>query len=204
MFCWIPPPISRFSGSLSQILTCWGFLEMTCKNIIRWFKQRNTLSHLFRESSFLMELSLQNFCSLSLSLWAGLGWAGLLLQGDGLLAPAALSSSGLQQQNHQNKVEAAEKSDSIAISFCIQHYLFCSWSWLPSLLLLQSFRTFSQSLGWAGIPPWGDDLQKDRLTLKLNWVKIPSKTREKRPTLELNWVKISIGDQVRLCYACIA
>ena len=34
----------------------------------------------------------------------------------------------LQQQNHQNKVEAAEKSDSIAISFCIQHYLFCSWS----------------------------------------------------------------------------
>ena len=38
------------------------------------------------------------------------------------------SSSGLQQQNHQNKVEAAEKSDSIAISFCIQHYLFCSWS----------------------------------------------------------------------------
>ena len=202
MFCWIPPPISRFSGSLSQILTCWGFLEMTCKNIIRWFKQRNTLSHLFQESSFLMELSLQNFCrTFSLSLWAG-----LLLQGDGLLAPAAsaLSSSGLQQQNHQNKVEAAEKSDSIAISFCIQHYLFCSWSWLPSLLLLQSFRTFSQSLGWAGIPPWGDDLQKDRLTLKLNWVKIPSKTREKRPTLELNWVKISIGDQVRLCYACIA
>ena len=64
MFCWIPPPISRFSGSLSQILTCWGFLEMTCKNIIRWFKQRNTLSHLFQESSFLMELSLQNFCSL--------------------------------------------------------------------------------------------------------------------------------------------
>ena len=150
MFCWIPPPISRFSGSLSQILTCWGFLEMTCKNIIRWFKQRNTLSHLFEESSFLMELSLQNFCSLSLSLWAG-----LLLQGDGLLAPAAwrdasaLSSSGLQQQNHQNKVEAAEKSDSIAISFCIQHYLFCSWSWLPSLLLLQSFRTFSPSLGWG-------------------------------------------------------
>ena len=75
------------------------------------------------------------------SLRTGLGWAGLLLQGDGLLAPAAwrdasaLSSSGLQQQNHQNKVEAAEKSDSIAISFCIQHYLFCSWSWLPSILL---------------------------------------------------------------------
>ena len=75
MFCWIPPPISRFSGSLSQILTCWGFLEMTCKNIIRWFKQRNTLSHLFQESSFLMELSLQNFCrTFSLSLWASSRW----------------------------------------------------------------------------------------------------------------------------------
>ena len=74
MFCWIPPPISRFSGSLSQILTCWGFLEMTCKNIIRWFKQRNTLSHLFQESSFLMELSLQNFCSLLELGWAGLGF----------------------------------------------------------------------------------------------------------------------------------
>ena len=161
-------------------------LSLTCsKNLLSWW------NCLFRTSAVSVSVS-------------GLGWAGLLLQGDGLLAPAALSSSGLQQQNHQNKVEAAEKSDSIAISFCIQHYLFCSWSWLPSLLLLQSFRTFSQSLGWAGIPPWGDDLQKDRLTLKLNWVKIPSKTREKRPTLELNWVKISIGDQVRLCYACIA
>ena len=95
-------------------------------------------------------------------------------------------------QKYHQMIQAAKHS----LSHLLQKLL--SW-WF-----LQSFRTFSQSLGWAGIPPWGDDLQKDKLTLKLNWVKIPSKTREKRPTLELNWVKISIGDQVRLCYACIA
>ena len=90
--------------------------------------------------------------------------------------------------------------DSSSKTLSLSHLLQKLLSWW----FLQSFRTFSQSLGWAGIPPWGDDLQKDKLSLKLNWVKIPSKTREKRPTLELNWVKISIGDQVRLCYACIA
>ena len=72
---------------------------------------------------------------------SGLGWAGLLLQGDGLLAPAAwrdasaLSSSACN--NRIIKTKLKQQKNHPILQSGIQHYLFCSWSWLPTLFLLE-------------------------------------------------------------------